>query len=283
MRRLLLPVFGALVLAVAFSVGPALAHSIVDASAPSSGASGWATDIDCDLTAQGTQTLSADGTYTFCGLTWTKINSASDASPTTLSASGLTFTPNSSSDYFASTVTAPSVRLSLSSLIPSLRSDMPVRVWAYVSAQNAGASFDSATIALESQPTAASLTNYALELGWTTNAAAGWMSQYNSNGSNVGQVAASGSPFNGYNVGVVESNVGLGVGMATFLAGTWSSGWPSWSSLRQTAQSGPPATIGSSTFINGSNTYDVLLGAHRAGSGTAFAATFARVRIEHHP
>lgn len=53
--------------------------TVWQSTAPSGGGGGWTTDLDCDWTAQANQTISADGPFTACGVSWKKENSAREA------------------------------------------------------------------------------------------------------------------------------------------------------------------------------------------------------------
>lgn len=76
----------------------------------SQGANAWTTMLDCDLTAQGSQTLTTDGAYTICGKTWNKFNSAGEATHATVGGgSPLTFNPNVPVSFVFGTQNAPGV------------------------------------------------------------------------------------------------------------------------------------------------------------------------------
>jgi hypothetical protein len=86
--------------------GPGVAPSYQSLSS----ALGWTTAFDCNITTQTTQTLSTDGSYTFCGLTWTRSNSANDHTAMQLTnGTGLAISPNSSAAYNGTSRTLPVV------------------------------------------------------------------------------------------------------------------------------------------------------------------------------
>jgi hypothetical protein len=112
----------------------------------------WATALDLDFTAQSSQSLTTDGTYTIgvnpytqLGLVWNKINSSGDATAMALTnGSGLVIKPASATNISAGTFSAPALRIPLNSIIPDWTIFMPFRVWVWVSANNAATATDQA-------------------------------------------------------------------------------------------------------------------------------------------
>jgi hypothetical protein len=110
----------------------------------------WATALDLDFTTMPNQSLAVDGTVTVgtspifgTGLVWTKVNSASDATPMAITnGSGLIITPNAASNVSGAVFTAPALRIQLNSIIPDWTVFMPFRIWIWESASNETANND---------------------------------------------------------------------------------------------------------------------------------------------
>lgn len=142
MRRLILPFLGALALTAALGVGPALAHSIVDSSAPSSSSGSnaglWVDVYNCSAADAGFDTYSADsfpdaGPHTLCTDTagapvpvW--YTSHGHAASASILDGGLYTWPDSSSDYWTTGNTMPEWRWQISRLYPAFTLSTPIRV-----------------------------------------------------------------------------------------------------------------------------------------------------------
>jgi len=115
----------------------------------------WKTILDLDFTAQTTQTLSGDATYTIGGLSFTKHNSTNESSNTVLTnGTGIVFQPNSTGDLVSSTRSFPLLFLPFSQLnIPSLDWETGIRVWAYITATTPTANFDNSILAVGNDST----------------------------------------------------------------------------------------------------------------------------------
>lgn len=118
--------------------------------------SGWVTLYEVDFTSLTTASLSTNGAYTINGVTWDAINNA-NASYMALSGSGkgLEIKVNAnSSDYWASTRTAPGLYLPLKYITALSNSyydynQYDMRVIVQCSASNQNATFEAVVVALE--------------------------------------------------------------------------------------------------------------------------------------
>lgn len=130
--RLALAVIVLALAACARQSGPPLGTNYI----PASSGLTWTTALDCDFTAQTTQNL-PDGTYTFCGQTWTKINSAKDHSAAHITnGTGLVIAPaddTTGSLWTNHTITALTVPLT--SIVTGVDPSTPLRIWIYVASQ----------------------------------------------------------------------------------------------------------------------------------------------------
>lgn len=116
---------------------------------PNAGTVNWVTTLDLDFTVQSSQTLGSDAAFTVGGLSWTKMNSANDATAMAVTnGAGLVITPNSTSNISSSTMTAPLLRIPMTTIIPNFTMMTPFRIWAWVSASNEAANFDEATFGI---------------------------------------------------------------------------------------------------------------------------------------
>lgn len=123
-------------------------------SSSAASASGWQTALDLDFSAQGSQAMGTNGSYTIGGYSWSRQNAASDRVAMALTnGTGLVIQPGTS-DYFDATRTVPLVRLPLSQLaIPNLSWSTRLRIWAYISADNSAANFDFCGAGLDNDAT----------------------------------------------------------------------------------------------------------------------------------
>lgn len=259
---------------------------------PNSSTLNWTTDFDCDLTAQSTQSLNADTTYTFCTKTWTKFNSAHDAvdgGVNITADSGLIVTPDSSSNISSSTFSAPTLRIPITSLVSGVTLSTPLRLWYWVSASNEAANSDQAAggffIYNGSYNNQFTMQFYR---GFATgvDGFGAWFTLLQSNVTTTSTAV----PFaSGNRVVVATYPGGIIAGSATLQIGTTvtSGAWPALSSLVYVAS--PAITAGASgagaSTSSGQRTisdWNMFLTGERAGSGTSgFAATFGRVRVDH--
>jgi len=251
----------------------------------------WITALDLDLSAQSTQTLGSDTTFTIGGLTWTKVNSANDSSSMTVTnGSGLIVTPNSASNISASTFTVPSIRIPITSVVPGFTMMTPLRIWAFVSSSNEAANFDEAVFGVY-------VPNASFQNQMTFNVyrgfsggSNGWGSQITILNSNVLFTSPAAQPLTGNRVGVMTMPSGVLGGLAPLATGTTvtAGAWPALNSLTlSTIAASTSAASGSiSNSSSGAHAISELnffLGAIRAASATAFTCTFARFRVDYLP
>lgn len=251
----------------------------------------WITALDLDLTTQGNQTLNTDTTFTIGGLTWTKMNTANDSSPMTLTnGSGVIVTPNSTSNISAGTFSPPALRIPITSVVPTFTSITPLRFWVWVSSSNEAANFDEAVFGI-TIPNAGfpNQMTYNAYRGFS-GAANGWGSQITMLDSNVLFTSPASQPLTTNRVGVMTMPSGVMGGLAPLLTGTTVTGgvWPALSGLTLTtiaaSTSAASGSISSSSSgAHALNEINFFMGAIRAGSATAFTCTFARVRIDYLP
>ena len=236
----------------------------------------WQTAVEIDLTAQPTQTLSGDGTYTIAGYTWTKINSANERQNTVLTnGTGITWYPSSNGDLYNSTRTLPALYIPLTSFIPNFTLDMPIRVWLYESTNNEAQSYDSCVLAMEYPSTN---TNYVLKRSddgsQVMNASA------NFNGGNQGQTNSTGVYSN--NVLVVECPDGVGSLKCRQLGGVYNNGFPGYQTLQPIGNLNAETGQNDVQWVGLATGWNLLIGCHRAGSGNnSYTATMGRIKVEY--
>lgn len=236
---------------------------------------GWITALDIDFSAQATQSLPANTTYTIGSNAWSRFNAASDASTMALTASdGIVMTPIQASDYTGSTRTGPGLNLPLLPLIPLLSAGMPLRVTAYVSSSNQNDTYDNAIVGVDSQSAVAA---YLLRRGRHGGGAMGITA-----GLQAESVATVNPPNRNLTLGVANNVVQVEIPrlcdpIISTRYGQYSSGWP-------TSYSGTATFIGAIEDMSGLTPSNaaIVLAAQRAGSATTgFSVTFARLKVEY--
>jgi hypothetical protein len=248
----------------------------------------WRTALDFDFTAQGTQVLSPDGPYVLGGLNFIKGNSAADATAMQNTAgTGLVIKPAAASDYNGSTRTEPYLWLGFSQIpaLPQLAWDSAVRVWFYIASDNGAANFDNFCSGIDTN---------SVHYGYLINRGHG--------ATNIGlatQQIINSAAVNGFvsgnpltigatnDVVVIEMPSLLGfMQIAKFGAHALAGIWPPESALLCDSM-GQQGASASNTFFtpNVSNitpqSLGIILGAKRAGSGTAYNCTIGRVRLDY--
>jgi hypothetical protein len=247
-----------------------------DNSGGSGGSSSWTTTMDCDLTAEASQTIAPDSTYSFCGVTWTKINSVNEATSLALTnGTGLVFKPASASDLNGSTRTLPAVKISLPTLISGFKYNMPIRAWIYTSAGNFSTTYDAVKAGFETNNTPRTHILGTKGYNGGANGNAGYMLAVNG-GSGTYNGSAS-PPYNTDNVFVVEMPNGI-AGNASVSSGSYSSGWPAETALLPASFMSIGTTLIPAAALSD---WEFLLGVQRAGSGTTLTVSIARIKIEH--
>jgi hypothetical protein len=249
----------------------------------SSSAAGWATALDLDISAQPLQAMGADGNYTIGGLTVKRENAANDAVAMALiNGQGLVIQPNAASDFNNATRTCPLVWISLSQLgIPNLSWSTGIRVSAYVSAANYAANYDNSVVALDGDNTqfvSASFRGIAVAgAGQITRRILGGVT------TGTGEINVANTAAN--NVQSVLVNALGGSSVFAHLFGQYAAGWPADSAMGFAGgiadAAGFGSTAGGPAAGNAPGNYGVVLGALRAGSGTALSVTFARLKVEY--
>lgn len=237
----------------------------------------WITVFDLDFTAQTTQTLSPDTTYTIGGYTFTKHNSANEVSNTVLTnGTGIVITPTSSTDMVNSTRSLPLLFLPFSQAnIPNLDWESGIRVWMYISAANPAANFDNTVLAIGNDST-----------DWTYGALRGfngtagiWLRRTINSSSNASGVF--GTTVTGANAQIMSVTVnGLWDSMyhGNLTTGT---PWPTYVRPMNSWADGTGAqTDGFAGNAGTPGAMGVWFGAMRSGSGTSFSSTIARLRID---
>lgn len=241
----------------------------------------WVTALDLDFTQQASQTFTSDGSYTISGLTWTKINSTNESSSAAIiNGTGLKWTPGPNGDIYAASYSAPGLQIPLSSIIPNFDLSMPIRCWIYISSDNAGGNFDNVYMAF------ANSNNFNMNIkrgynSFTGPSALNIFTNGNSNSSNIYQL----TPSTGYyssNVMVMEAPEGISAGRQLSYAGNYSSNWPNLSSLTP-LNAGLFSLQIDSHFANTPSNMNFVLGAHKAGGGSAvnYQPVIARIKIEY--
>lgn len=238
-------------------------------------AGGWVTAFDCDFTAQPLQLLSTNGPYTICGVVWTKINSANDATAMAVDG-GLIITPVAATNYLNATRTLPAITLPLLDAgMPSLDGDTDLRLTVWMQSGNFAANNDQIVAAFDDN---AHNGLSAYEETYIYSTSLQWGVRVDYSGTTVSTLTP-----NGGNVGVLSIRGGAQGGRLALASGTYSSGWPSLSSAAGVSPllsvAGFPT--GDVSNLDNPNAWVLLLGAARNGSGTSFVANIGRVRLEY--
>lgn len=250
----------------------------------------WQTALDIDFSAQSNQTLNVDQNYSIGGFTWTKFNTAQDASAMTLTnGSGIIMTPTSTANIGSSTFNSPGLRIPISSVIPSFTHTMPIRMWIYIPSDNAAAQFDGLYWGTFVQ--GSGIANQFTLCGYKGFAGGvnGWGSELAVLNSNVTFTTPAVAPSTN-KVGVMTYPLGIFGGAAPVETGLTVTGgvWPAFQSL--TLCNAAAITAASSGAISSASSgshlvsdLNFFISAIRAGSVTAYTATVARFRVDYLP
>ena len=240
----------------------------------------WQTVLDLDFTAQTTQTLSPDTTYTIGGLTFTKHNSANETSNTVLTnGTGISFTPSSAGDFINSTRSFPLLFLPFSQLsIPGLDWSTSIRVWAYVSASNPTGNFDNSILAVGND--SAGDWHYAAFRGFNSTQGLWMRRTINASTVTSGVYGVTLSNSVGQVMGVtVDSLWG-----AQFHGNITTQVVPPWPTyvrpMNSILDASGTTTDGFAGNAGTPGAMGVTIGAMRPSSGTAFVSTVARLRVD---
>lgn len=257
------------------------ADGVTGATGPT-GAAGatWTTALDIDFTTETPQTFSADGNYTIAGATFTKVNTAQEASASEIVAgTGLVLHPLHG-NYYGNDRSAPGLSVNLASIISGFSPTTRVRAWVYISSDNAAASYDMVILGVDTY-VAGVFSHYGMKRGWETA-----LVQTIDTGWSNSEIGTASSSEYSKNVLVLEVN---GVGNyqswnAVYRCGTWSGGFPSTSNLTQLGlgqmTTASPGISNTYTGVNSSN-WNVFIGAHRVNSATNYVPVIARLKIEY--
>ena len=247
----------------------------------------WYTTYDVDFTAVGTatpQTFSSDGSWTIDNHVWTKSNtsayetSGSTGAASKINSSGITFQPNGSSNDYNGVRNLPNLWIPLSSVIPNFSLNGGVRLWVYISSFIGTANYDNSVVAIDTNSTSY---GYVWKRGYGT-AGTGIQCFGNYSGANsTGFLSSSASIVNGTdNVCMIEvPSFAAPYQLVDTYKGTYSSGWPAYSSLTAlTVGVGVHAYSGTTSGIG------ITLASQRLSntSGTS-TTTFARLRVDYRP
>jgi len=278
--------------------GTAWIIQLFSSSGGTATASGWSTVLDLDFTIQVPQVLSPDGPYTIAGNVWNKINSGNDAVPMAIVAGqGLVVQPVAATDYSNNVRTLPALLLPLTSLtaLAGIDWSTPLRLWAWVSAENIGANFDGACLGLDvggtatPPTTAGNLVYYAQKIHDGVDTFLNRLMIYNSTANSQSAAPDFSNPT--MMLEIPDGIAGLAARLFTGLA-PGGGAWPAPGSLDPNFYN----TFATATGLNPNATdlgqllaglaiaeASLVLGASRAGSGTPLSITFARVRVDFHP
>lgn len=236
---------------------------------------GWITALDLDLAAQSNQTLGTDTTFTIGGKTWTKRNSTNDQSAMAIVAgSGLVIQPKSTGDWFSGSYTMPLLEIALQSLHASIAIGKRVRIWIYISADNGAANYDAVCFGVSS---GSAVAGHHAERGRTgiDGNVTGITSNLTASSTSTGLAKA--VAINSTSNVVVLDIHALGSPWVTAYYGSYSSGFPAEATLLL-ARSYASGSLDMSGLTP--SNMALVLGARRAGSGTSYSATIARVKVE---
>lgn len=270
--------------AVAHGGGVQVTH-ILTAGAVGAVRGDWQTVLDLDFTAQSSQSFTTDGSYTIAGISWTKFNSANEATHAQITnGTGLIWQPGSTSDYNASTRTFPGLYVPLSSIIPSYLLDPTthVRFYLYTSAANLTANFDNVVMAMDLGNSA----NYGCvaKYGFGTSGQ-GLQQFWNIGATNLGfqsdAFTVSGGPA-ATNVMVMDVHRINGHTFQTGF-GQYSSGFPNvGTSIQWLGHIQNTSAYHNFGYANHLTNLMLTIGAQRAGSATALSVTMAHLRVDVH-
>lgn len=252
------------------------------------GGAGWVNNaLDIDFSAQGSQTLNADTTYTIGGVTWTKVNSSNDnVSMAVTNGSGLVIQPKQTTVYTAASRTAPYIKTPLSGFLPSAQYQrIALRVWIYISADNMAAVGDTCEAWLDNLGGTTTVTqSFGLGRQMTTGPAGRCFveANYPSTGSTLLPSSTNTTLASSNRVLMLEIEMGIVNGVYSAWKGTYSAGWPAESALLPLVKSpGANITWNDSQDVITGLPVNLCLTAWRNGSVTALSATIARIRVDY--
>lgn len=248
---------------------------------------GWTTAYDVDFRTVTPQTITGDGPFTVSGKSWNMVNYA-NVDSVIINSSGLTIDCNgNSTDFATSTRSAPMVTLNLSNVITNYDPNRHVvRVWTWISANNADADFEMAFLSLDRTQGTAPI-NRMLHMYKKGNVGSlGGLIHYGNgviNNSSQGDIASTTNYSD--DVLIIQQDF-PGSRFFQCLSGVYDTGnntWPSISNLtfrwNYFMNYGTPATVLNMT--ESATPFKVSLGAQTVNTTNTLVVTFARIKIEY--
>lgn len=257
--------------------------SDVDWEVPSAtGGAGWAIAKDIDFSAESSQTLTTDGTYTIGGITWTKANSTNDATAMAVTnGSGLVIIPKTTGIWNGTTRTAPCIYTDIPTLIPTYYIDMPIRVWLYISADNIGQAGDNVGMVLDNFGTSSTDRQANMWRAFPAGVASITFGTVIAGASTTSTTV--GTPLNNTDrVMVMAFQNGMWQSGAVLYTAAYSSGWPSQPALRpclRAVSTTGTLNVGTNDIVTGLPMQFVITGFRSGASSRTY--TIARMKIEY--
>jgi hypothetical protein len=259
----------------------------------------WNTVMDLDFTTLPNQTLTTDGTYTFNGIVWTKVNTAQEYLPMQIiTGQGLKIQPNNAPHAgILSNRSWPLLQVPVLTLASGIGPLTRIRVWLYWSALGTfpgGTGDDSGPlISLDNTSTSP---NYAWWGRYSNGQSASGPGYYlgrarEGDGRTSGTIT--GPPPTG-NVMVFDFPAGIGGQLGYLLSGTFASGWPGESALLPMVYEGGISqnvdggggyqTVGNSIAVQGPlSSFVIAIGSQGSvgySGPSGYYVTFGRVRFD---
>jgi hypothetical protein len=242
--------------------------------------SAFKTVLDLDFTSQPTQVLSPDGPYVIAGLPWTKVHSSGDLTPMQVTAGvGLVIKPTAGSNYDQSiaNISGPWIWLPFSALAlpPDFNWASRYRVWLSLGAgSNLTSAFDGCFFGV-SDVNSTKLANVQNVGPSGTTFAAYWSGRVGGTTASDGMSAATQlTAFHEATLSpAIKSMIAYSAGLAPGAAFPDAAAFDNPAVFSTNTTNGVQATIAASER-------GLLIGAKRAGSGTALQVVVQRVRLD---
>lgn len=243
-------------------------------------ASNWYTVFECDFTAEPAQTLATNGTYTFCGKTWTKASSAGDATAMELlPGTGLVIRPIAATDFTTAVTTAPHVWLYAKDLIPDFSVSRQYRLSVHLSSSNCAGNFDSLKTGFWLPNPSGNLFTISWNYAGSGGCNPGYYVAKNNAGISYGSVVSP-TPLDTDDVEILEMPSGITGFFGSWTSGAWASGWPVETTVNSVA-SMYPTVVGSFTYGVPRSSWRFVIAGQRAGSSTALLLGVGHIKIEY--
>lgn len=230
-----------------------------------------------DMTALTTTTMATDTTYTLGGITYTKRNSAGDATAMKVTnGTGLVIVP-ASNTRFDTNDTAPVLCVNLAALIPNFTPNTPFRLWTYWTARNVSANTDCVFSGLDTGSAIqvrlrngmiwnnTTFSGKACGVLWTINAAANGSAQTSFSSSDL--------------TDMLELPMGIGGGQSSSFGSTSAPSAGVWPDAILRLGLIVDMILGSAA--GNSSSYNICFGAQRQSSATALSATLAAWQLDY--